>query len=265
MAFPVEAFRALEEYHLGVHIHELLPLGARPALERALRARLSYTARYVVAPGPRPRAVVILGEAHVKLRGAAALGRTVVKCFDLRGVETFQTRDVFLGRALGLLIKGPRVVLRVVTLGLVKGSTITEAKAIETGHTEDLERAATVPLALHGASAYLAALFGFLYATFAIGLVGQVPRWLELVVFGFQIHSAFILPAYLLRRQSWAWCLHPAVALVTARDAIMAEGTVRMLREHEAADAAVVVMGRAHVVGYERELVENHGFTRAEL
>ena len=39
-----------------------------------------------------------------------------------------------------------------------------------------------------------------------------------------------------------------------------AEGTVRMLEDHPAIGAAVVVMGRAHVSGYTRILVEEHGF-----
>ena len=76
-------------------VHELLPLGGRPALERAQRTPLSYGVRFVMAPGPRPRVVVLLGEAHMKLGPAAKLGREAVSRFELRGVETFQTRRVF--------------------------------------------------------------------------------------------------------------------------------------------------------------------------
>ena len=53
------------------------------------------------------------------------------------------------------------------------------------------------------------------------------------------------------------------IAILSTRDTLMAEGTVRMLREHPEPSAAVVVMGRAHVNGYERELVLKHGFERA--
>lgn len=248
-----------------MHIHELLPVGARPAIEKALARPLSYTARYVVTPGPRPRAVVILGEAHIKLGEAADLGKGVVTRFDLRGVETFQRKQVALGGLLGFLITAPRLLLRFATLGVVKGSTITEAKAIETGHTEDLEKSDAIPVPLHVASIYLTALFTVFYAGLALSLTGILVPWLVAIGFGFQLHLLAVVPAYLLRHKSWAWLIHPAVALVTVRDTLMAEGTVRMLQEHPAPDAAVVVMGRAHVAGFERELIEKHGFRAAEL
>jgi hypothetical protein len=248
-----------------VHIHELLPLGARPALERALKQPLSYAARYVVTPGPNPRAVVILGEAHMKLGPASALGRAVVERFELRGVETFQQKSVFLGGLLGVLIHAPRVLLRLASLGAMKGSTITDAKALTGGHTEELEKTASVPLALHVASAYLTALFGVFYAIPLLSLVGHVPAWLTPVALGFLIHLPLIVPAYFLRNEPWAWLVHPAIGLVGARDPLLAEGTVRMLREHAEPSAAVLVMGRAHIAGVERELVEKHGFLRAEL
>jgi hypothetical protein len=73
-----------------------------------------------------------------------------------------------------------------------------------------------------------------------------------------------LLPAYVFRRHAWAWLIHPGIALVTVRDSLMAAGTVRMLREHLEASSAIVVMGRAHVAGYERELVERHAFVRHE-
>ncbi|HVH41977.1 MAG TPA: hypothetical protein VM925_06520 [Labilithrix sp.] len=246
-------------------VHELLPLGGRPALERARREPLSYAVRCVIAPGPRPRVVVILGEAHLKLQAASALGKQVVSRFELRGVETFQTRRIAAGRLLGFLIHAPRNVLRALSLGMIKGSTITEAKAIETGHTDELERTDAVPVALHVASVYLAAFFAVFWSYFFLNLGGIEIPWLRLLVIVFEVHLLALVPAYLLRGRPWAWLIHPAVALLTARDMIMAEGTVRMLREHPEPTAAVVVMGRAHLAGYERELVEKHGFERAEL
>ena len=245
---------------------ELLPPGAREALARAVGQRLSYTARYVVAPGPRPRVVVILGEAHVKLGLAAELGQAVVACFELRGVETFQRDDVALGRLLGWLIHAPRVALRVLSFGLVKGSTIVDAKAMSTGHTAELERGHPVPLSLHVASLYLTALFASLYFTVALTAFGiSPPLPLIFLSIAFEIHMFALLPALLVRHQPWAWWLHPALALVTARDRLMADGTVRMMLEQTEPSAALVIMGRAHVPGFERELIERHGFQRAGL
>ena len=244
----------------------LLPPGARAALERAQSRRLSYTARYVTTPLPEQRLVVILGEAHVKLGLASRLGKGLVNCFELRGVETFQRRQVAAGRWLGFLIHAPRALLRLLSFGLVKDSTIVDAKAIPTGATVELERSNSVPLSLHVASVYLAALFSVLYPTLALGAAGvQLPRWWLLVSLGFQVHCYALLPAWVFRRRRWACWIHPGIALVTARDALMAAGTVTMLREHPHARAALVVMGRAHVAGYERELIAQHGFEKAEL
>lgn len=252
-------------YHEWVHVDELLPAGARAALERAANKSFSYAVRYLVAPGPRPRALVILGEAHVKMGNASELGKDVVRCFDLRGVETFQRDDVAGGPLLGHLINAPRTLLRMSSLGAVKGSTITDAKEIPTGHTVELEKTDKVPPALHAASVYLASMFGVSYASMLLRLLGlSVPglRRLEQV---FQLHFLAAVPAYVLRDQPWAWLVHPLPSILTARDTLLAEGTVRMLREHPEPSAAVVVMGRAHVAGYARELVEKHGFVPAEL
>lgn len=38
-----------------------------------------------------------------------------------------------------------------------------------------------------------------------------------------------------------------------------------MLGAHPGPSAAIIVMGRAHIAGVERELVNRHGFLRAEL
>jgi len=248
-----------------VHVHELLPAGAHPALQRASKKALSYTARYLIAPGPRPRALVVLGEAHLKMGNASTLGKDVVRCFDLRGVETFQREDVAAGRLLGHLINAPRTLLRLLSLGAVKGSTITDAKSIATGHTEELEKSNHVPMALHAASIYLAGMFGVAYAALLLRAVGVTLPGLHRVEQAFQLHFLAAVPAYLLRAKSWAWVVHPLPSILTARDTLLAEGTVRMFRDHPEPSAAVVVMGRAHVAGYVRELVDKHGFVPAEL
>lgn len=248
-----------------MHIHELLPLGARPALEKALARPLSYTARYLVTPGPKPRAVVLLGEAHIKMGTAAKLGKDVVSKFELRGVESFQMKDVFFGRVLGVLINAPRLLLRVLSVGAVKGSTIVEAKAIDGGHTVLLEKTDHVPLALHVASVYMSAFFATIYGTFLLGLVGVVVPWLTGLAMLFQAHMLLLLPAWFLRAEPWHWVLHPMIAILTVRDTLMVEGTVRMLKDHPEPEAAVLVMGRAHVRGVERLLVAQHGFLPAEL
>jgi hypothetical protein len=49
---------------------------------------------------------------------------------------------------------------------------------------------------------------------------------------------------------------------VSVRDKLMANGTVQMLSDHPEVQSAVVVMGRAHLPGFERELVDLHGFRR---
>jgi len=82
------------------------------------------------------------------------------------------------------------------------------------------------------------------------------------IAFAFQLHTLLLVPAWMLRRWQWSWVIHPAVAILTLRDTIMAEGTVVMLREVPGPRAAVVIMGRAHLAGYERELVEKHEFRR---
>jgi len=122
-----------------------------------------------------------------------------------------------------------------------------------------------VPLALHAGSLYLIGLFTVSYATILLNAAGIVVPSLRAVANAFQYDLLAFAPAYLLRDKPWAWMVHPGVSILTARDTLLAEGTVRMLREHPEPDAAVVVMGRAHVAGYERELVERHGFVRAEM
>jgi len=59
-----------------------------------------------------------------------------------------------------------------------------------------------------------------------------------------------------LRRCAWSWILNPALAILTVRDRLMARDTLRMLAEHPDPRAALVIMGRAHLRGYEYELAE---------
>jgi len=239
---------------------------ARALLERARAVPLSYEVRAVRAPDDR--CVVILGEAHLKFAAASALGRELVSAFELRGVETFQTERVFGGRALWVLIHVPRLLLRAASLGLIKGSTITDAKALRRGHTFELESVSTIPVALHVGAVYLGALFFVFWSLLLLSLV-DAPAYLltpfAWVNYAFQLHLFLLIPAILLRRYAWSTWLHPAVAILTVRDSIMAEGTVAMLADHPGTEPAIVVMGRAHSAGYERELIQRFGFTHINL
>ncbi len=248
---------------------ELLSVDTCRALEAARAEPLSYTARLLVSPesddGP-PRVVVVLGEAHVKLSKAYDLGLELVRRFELRGVETFQVKRVFAGRLLGKLIHLPRVALRKLSFGAVKDSTIVAAKTLPHGHCEELERADHVPFALHVASLYLTAFFLFAIASLVSSIAPallapsqlvQGLAWFTLVL---QVHMIALVPAWIFRRHAWSVWIHPLIAILNVRDTLMADGTVRMLRDHPGAAPAIVIMGRAHVPGYARELIERHGF-----
>jgi hypothetical protein len=249
----------------ALSIRDLLPAAALAAIERALAKPLSYGARFLVMPGEKPRALVILGETHLKLGSAAELGKEVVRRFDVRGVETFQRDRIFGGRLLGHVIMLPRALLRAASLGTVRDSTITEAKALKHGTTVEIEKGAKVPLSLHVASVYLIGFFVVGYATPILLAFGGRSPALRAITRAFQRHTLAAIPAYLLRRKSWAWMLYPALAILTARDEIMAEGIARLFRETSQDDAVVVVVGRAHLPGLARELVEKYGFLAAEL
>ncbi len=244
-----------------------LPDKARRALEKARSEPLSYVVRVVRSRDGR--LVAILGEAHMKLEKASEIGKEVVGSFELRGVETFQRKQVALGRLLGVIIQAPRTVLRVLSFGAVKGSTITDAKQLPSGYTVELERAKRMPLGLHVASIYMTGYF--VVSTLAVVaplLAGIAPVLAAAIMFVavlFQLHLVMLVPAFLFRRHTWSWVLHPFLGILTPRDHLMAAGTVGMLADHRSIEAAVVVMGRAHVPGYERLLVEQHGFTRVEL
>jgi hypothetical protein len=244
---------------------ESLPDNARRALDRARAEPLSYVVRLVRAPDGR--IVAILGEAHIKLAKASAIGKDVVGSFELRGVETFQQKQVVAGRALGVVIQVPRTILRALSFGAIKGSTITDAKQLPDGYTVELERAKRMPLGLHVAAVYMTAFFvvSFL-AVLAPLLFPFAPVLAGAIVFvaaAFQVHLLALIPGYLVRRMSWSWIIHPFLGILTPRDELMAAGTVRMLEDHPRTKVAVVVMGRAHVPGYARLLIDRHGFTPA--
>jgi hypothetical protein len=240
--------------------------GAHRALERARAERLSFAVLRLAAPDGRILAV--LGEAHLKLARAARIGQEVVTEFELRGVETFQRKQVVGGRALGVVITAPRILLRVLSLGAVRGSTITEAKGLPTGYTVDLERTQHVPFGLHVAAIYMTAFFVVALLNSVAPWLMPVAPWLAIMISIaarlFSIHLFALVPGVLLRRHSWSWVIHPFLGILSLRDELMAAGTVRMLGDHPTIEAAIVVMGRAHLPGYARTLVERYGFTRLE-
>ena len=237
---------------------------ARRALERANAVPLSYAVR--LARAPDGRLVAILGEAHVKLATASQLGKDVVSAFELRGVETFQRRQVTWGEALGVVITTPRKLLRLLSFGAIKDSTIIDAKHLPSGDTVELERAKTMPLGLHVASVYLTTFFVVSFLVLLVPVVTLVaPALAAAITFAgllLQAHLLALVPGVLFRRRAWSWMIHPFLGILTLRDELMSAGTVRMLEEHPLHPEAVVVMGRAHVSGYEALLVERYGFTR---
>lgn len=243
-----------------------LPEEARRALDKARSIPLSYVVRSVRAPDGR--LVVILGEAHVKLQKASEIGKEVVGAFELRGVETFQRDKVFGGRLLGVVINVPRLIIRALSFGAIKGSTITDAKQLPSGHTVELERARKMPFGLHVTSVYMSAFFIIATLAMFIPLFAAILPGVALVIgvlaVGFQLHFLMLVPGYFFRRQSWSWIIHPFLGILTLRDILMSAGTVRMLEDHPREKSAVVVMGRAHVTGFEHLLVEKYGFKRIE-
>lgn len=240
-----------------------LPAPARQALTRANAEPLSYVVRVLRAPDGR--LLAILGEAHLKLAKASEIGKDVVSAFELRGVETFQRKQITWGRALGVVIHVPRALLRALSLGSVKDSTIIDAKQLPSGHTVELERAKTMPFGLHVASVYMTSFFvvSFLamLAPILTPIAPAVAAGLMLVGLGFQVHLLALVPGFFVRRYAWSWMVHPFLGILTLRDELMCAGTLRMFEDHPSAPEAVVVMGRAHVTGYQRLLVERHGYT----
>ena len=213
---------------------ENFPEGAERAIDRARAEPLSYAVRILRAPDGR--LVAVLGEAHMKLAKAAEIGKDVVTHFELRGVETFQRKKVVAGRALGVAISAPRALLRALSFGAIKGSTILEAKQLPSGHTVELERAKHVPLGLHVTSVYMTAFFFVTFlALLAPLLVVIAPGLAAAVTFAalaLQVHMLALVPGILLRRYSWSWLIHPFLGILTLRDELMAAGTVQMLEDH---------------------------------
>lgn len=240
---------------------------ALAAVRRARARSLSYGVRLLAAPDGR--LLVVVGETHLKLEGASRTGKELVDAFELRGVEGFPRHRVIAGRALKVLIDAPRLLVRALSLGWVKDSTIIDARRASSGCTVPLETASRVPLALHVASVYLTVFFvvGFALALLA-PIQDRVPEVVlrPLVCLGIllQYHLLALIPALLLQRRPWSWIIHPGVAILSTRNTMMVEGTMRMLADHPGPRAALVIVGRAHLPGYERELVESHGFTPVE-
>ena len=237
---------------------------ARRALEHAHAVPLSYVVRLVRAPDGR--LVAILGEAHLKLGEASRIGKAVVSAFDLRGVETFQRKQITWGHALGFVVSAPRRLLRMLSLGAIKDSTIVDAKELPSGDTVELERANRMPLGLHVASVYMTSFFVVSFLVLLVPIVAVVaPPLAAVITLGgilFQVHLLALVPGFAFRRRPWSWVIHPFLGILTLRDLLMSAGTVRMLEDHPSRPEAVVVMGRAHVSGYEALLVERYGFAR---
>jgi hypothetical protein len=244
-----------------------LPENARRALERAKNEPVSYAVRVLRAPNGR--IVAILGEAHLKLAKASEIGKAVVGAFELRGVETFQRKAIFCGTALGIVITAPRTLLRLLSFGAIKDSTITDAKQLPSGYTVELERTKHVPFGLHVTSAYMLAFFVVsllaLIAPILMPIAPALASAILFLAFLFQVHLLALIPGILFRRYSWSWVIHPFLGILTLRDGLMSAGTARMLDDHRAIPHAVVVMGRAHVQGYERLMVQKYGFTPIDL
>lgn len=236
---------------------------ARRALERAHAEPLSYAVRLVRAPDGHLMA--ILGEAHLKLAKASAIGKDVVSAFELRGVETFQRKQITWGRALGVVIHAPRAALRALSFGAIKDSTILDAKQLPSGYTVELERAKKMPFGLHVASVYMTTFFVVSFLALLAPLLAPIaPAFVAVVMlaaFGFQMHLLALVPGLLVRRHAWSWLVHPFLGILTLRDLLMAAGTLRMVEDHRSIRESVVVMGRAHVSGYQALLVERHGYT----
>jgi hypothetical protein len=242
---------------------------ARRALERAHAARFSYAV--LLLRSPLGVTVALLGETHLKLPHASLLGKDIVQAFALRGVEGFPVKRVFLGRILMVLIAAPRIVVRALSFGLIRDSTIKDARDAKHGHTFAVESVSAIPLGLHVASLYLTLFFAVAFLTpLAATLAAVFPPlaawlpWLAMLSLAFQLHMLALVPAYLLRKFPWSWVIHPAVAILGVRDKTMAEGTAAMLKAHDVPRAAVVIVGRAHLSGLARELIEQHQFRRVD-
>ncbi len=244
-----------------------MPADARQALLRARAQRLSYAVRLVAANDGR--IVAVLGEAHIKLAKASRLGNDVVAAFELRGVETFQRKQLTCGRTLGVFIQWPRAVLRALSLGAVKDSTIVDAMQLSFGDTVELERAKRMPLGLHVASIYMTIFFAVALLSLFVPLFVTIAPSLAAAVLSaavaMQMHLLALVPGFFVRRYVWSWLVHPFLGILTLRDELMAAGTMRMLADHPTRRFAVLVMGRAHVDGVARLLIDRYGLVPVDL
>ena len=207
---------------------------------------------------PDGQEVFVLGESHVKTRGAADRCREAVEAFSLRGVERLQRKQVFAGSLLGAFFENVRGTLELLSGGQLAGSTIEVALGLPAGQTVELERTERVPLALHVGTGYLA-----VYAGLAVpALLVPSLRPLRAAVMLLGLHLYALPLAYVLRDRPWAWAIQPLITILTVRDELIVEGIRRMLAEHRATPALVIV-GRAHVPGIVERLLE-HGFRRVD-
>ena len=239
----------------------------RAAIEKARKHPASYAIRILVSPGPDARVLVVLGEAHVKLGPAEKLGQEVVNAFDVIGVEGFPKRRVLAGSALMVLVAWPRILLRIVSFGLIKGSTIDYALRRQTGHTARLEVGDPIPLSLHLGSLNLALFFACsfsaliaIYLPWRTSMVRSMTSVLVTVTNLLDLQMLALIPAFVLRKYAWSWLIHPCVSIISVRNRFMANGTARMLAAHPDCRTALTIMGRGHLTGYARELITKHGF-----
>jgi len=214
---------------------------------------------------PDGREIFVVGESHVKTRGAGEICRQAIEAFSLRGVERLQRDDVFAGPLLGALFERARGALERLGGGHLAGSSIEVALELPEGHTVELEHTERVPLGLNVGTGYLA-----VYATLVLPGLLAMPFWntipslrpLRVAVKLLGLHLYALPLAYVLRDRSWAWAIQPLITILTVRDELLVDGVRRMLATHPASPA-VVIVGRAHVRGVVDRLVD-HGFRRVD-
>lgn len=256
-------------------LSEILNLAQLESIRQARGQRLSYG--LCALSSPEGRAVVVLGETHLKFSAAWRTGQLVVDAFAERGVETPRLDSLPLRLFLRVTIEGPRVLVRLLSLGCLRGSTITCARAAPHGHTTLLEQDIAVPGPLLVGFGYLGLLFGVLLTLLLVSVGAAIESPAQAVLTSAsrvllpvaalaELHLVVtIFPAIALRRRRFAWLLNPAIAILTHRDVIMAAGTVAMLGARPGDQPVLTIMGRAHLPGYSQELVEHHGFTLLEV
>lgn len=244
-------------------------------LARVRGQRLSYGLRALLSSHGRP--LLVLGEAHLKLPAAWNMGERVVDAFAERGVESARLDSLALRLLVAVTIGGPRWLLRIFSLGLIRGSTIDYARSTPRGHTTLLESATASPAPLRVGLYYIGCLFGFMFALPLAILGAAMPGPMQqlfsslarelfpFVVF-LEAHLMLtLIPAILLQRHRFAWLLNPGITILTYRNRIMADGTERLFQQRPGTDPVLVIMGRAHLPGYIRHLIERHGFTELDI